>query len=61
MSGSTGLTVFEQDDTTDNFSAIKDTATSTNIYYDSGAATFRLQNNTGGTRTYRLFFQGLRA
>ena len=45
-------TVSEMLESATVFSATKDTATSINVYYDSG---YKLQNNTGGSRDVLLF------
>jgi len=43
------------------YSKTKDTATSSNLYYDAGTGEYRLQNNTGGSRTYSIFTVRMRA
>lgn len=43
------------------FSKTKDTASSTNVYYDSGSGEYRMQNNTGSSGTYYIFTVRMRA
>ena len=43
------------------YSTTKDTASKTNVYYDAGSSEYRMQNNTGGSRTYNIFSIRLRA
>jgi len=43
------------------YSTTKDTASKTNLYYDAGSSEYRMQNNTGGSRTYNIFTIRLRA
>lgn len=56
-----GAVVVEVADGSNTYSATKDTATSTNIYYDAGSGQYLMQNNTGGSRTYHIFTIRLRA
>jgi len=43
------------------YSTTKDTASKTNLYYDAGSNEYRMQNNTGGSRTYSIFSVRTRA
>ena len=50
-----GGQVSEISDVANVYSKTKDTATSTNVYFDAGSGEYRMQNNTGASRTYYLF------
>lgn len=43
------------------YSKTKDTGSSTNVYYDGGSQEYRIQNNTGASRTYHIFTVRIRA
>lgn len=43
------------------YSTTSGTASKTNLYYDAGSNEYRMQNNTGGTRTYHIFSIRMRA
>ncbi|TXH41795.1 MAG: hypothetical protein E6Q97_36860 [Desulfurellales bacterium] len=43
------------------YSTTSGTASKTNLYYDGGSGEYRMQNNTGGSRTYHIFSIRLRA
>lgn len=45
-------------DPSTKFSHTKDTASMTNIYWDSGASLYMLQNNSGGSLNYSLMLHG---
>ena len=50
-----GNAAVEMSDASGTFSATAGTASSTNIYYSGG---YGIQNNTGATRTYLLYYIG---
>jgi len=56
-----GGTVVKMADGSNVYSTTKDTASKNNLYYDAGSNEYRLQNNTGGSRTYNIFSIRLRA
>lgn len=56
-----GGQVAEVADAGGGYSKTKDTASSTNVYFDAGSGEYRMQNNTGGSRTYHIFTIRLRA
>lgn len=56
-----GGNVDEVSDPGNVYSKTKDTASSNNLYYDSGSGEYRLQNKTGATRNYYIFGVRLRA
>lgn len=56
-----GGQVGEVSDPSNVYSKTKDTASSTNLYYDGATSEYRMQNNTGGSRTYNIFSVRLRA
>jgi len=43
------------------YSTTSGTASKSNLYYDAGTNEYRLQNNTGGSRTYSIFSIRMRA
>jgi hypothetical protein len=45
-------------DPSSKYSHTKDTGSVTNVYWDSGAARYILQNNSGGSLTYSLMLHG---
>lgn len=45
-------------DPSTKFSHTKDTASMTNVYWDSGASRYMLQNNSGGSLNYSLMLHG---
>lgn len=57
MRAGTGTTT-EVSDPIGLFSAAVGTATSTNVYWNAGTSTYRVQNNRGGSRTYELVIIG---
>ena len=56
-----GGTVVKMADGNSVYGTTKDTASKNNLYYDAGSNEYRLQNNTGGSRTYNIFSIRLRA
>ena len=56
-----GGQVAEVADASNVYSKTKDTASSSNLYYDGASGEYRLQNNTGGSRTYSIFSVRMRA
>lgn len=56
-----GAVVVKVADGSSVYSTTKDTASKTNLYYDAGSNEYRMQNNTGGSRTYHIFTIRLRA
>lgn len=56
-----GGQVAEVADASNSYSKTKDTASSTNVYYDAGLGEFLLQNKTGAAVTYRIFSIRIRA
>ncbi len=56
-----GAVVVKIADGSSVYSVTKDTASKTNLYYDGTNTEYRLQNNTGGGRTYSIFSIRLRA
>lgn len=43
------------------YSTVKDTASKNNLYFDAASSEYRLQNNTGSSRTYSIFSVRTRA
>ena len=56
-----GGVVVEVADGSSTYSSVKDTGSSTNVYYDAGSGQYLMQNNSGGSRTYHIFSIRLRA
>ena len=56
-----GAVVTKVADGSNTYATAKDTASKTNVYYDAGSSEYRMQNNTGGSRTYNIFSIRLRA
>ena len=57
LAGANGIT-FEVADGSGQFSTSKGTANSTNVYYDSATATYRVENNRGVTLNYAASLRG---
>lgn len=55
----TNRNVAEINDAAGQFSVTAGTGSSTNVYWSSGNSRYELQNNTGGTLSYRLIRLGV--
>jgi hypothetical protein len=59
--GGAGGTVVEVSDPSLIFSTVQGTAGSINVFYDSGAGVYRVENRRGGTRTLSILLLGTSA